>query len=213
MEAITRDLTGRPSPLETLGERVIPYYGVKESVFPFNMFQEVDPVLGPEMRSTGEVLGLALMPGEAFCKAEEAAGGQLPLSGTVLIAVSDTDKQNIVPIAQKFSYAGFNILATEGTYEVLRNSGVECECVGTGRPDVLDRIINGHVQMVINTPREKALTKSGSILRRGAVKMGIPYVTTLAAADAAIEGIMTVKAKGTNSQSLKSIKEWHNLIH
>ncbi|MBQ6002261.1 MAG: carbamoyl-phosphate synthase large subunit, partial [Synergistaceae bacterium] len=213
VEAITRELTGRPSPLESLGERVIPYYGVKESVFPFNMFQEVDPVLGPEMRSTGEVLGLALMPGEAFCKAEEAAGGALPLSGTVLIAVSDSDKKNIIPIAQKFSYAGFNILATEGTYEALRQSGVECECVGHGRPDVLDHVINGNVQMVINTPREKALTKSGSILRRGAVKMGIPYVTTIAAADAAIEGIMTLKAKGANSQSLKSIKEWHSMIH
>lgn len=213
VEAITRELTGRPSPLENLGERVIPYYGVKESVFPFNMFQEVDPVLGPEMRSTGEVLGLASMPGEAFCKAEEAAGSALPLSGTVLIAVSDNDKREIVPIAQKFSYAGFNILATEGTFEALKYSGVECECVERGRPDVLDHIINGHVQMVINTPREKALTKSGSILRRGAVKMGIPYVTTLAAADAAIEGIMTLKAKGTNSQSLKSIKEWHSMIH
>ncbi len=191
---------------------MIPYYGVKESVFPFNMFQEVDPVLGPEMRSTGEVLGLAVMPGEAFFKAEEAAGGQLPMNGTVLIAVSDRDKQAIIPIAQKFSYAGFRILATPGTYDALRNAGVDCDTVGAGRPDVLDHIINGQVQMVINTPREKALTKSGSVLRRGAVKMRIPYVTTLAAADAAIEGIMTVKAKGANSQSLKSIKEWHSLI-
>ena len=213
VEAITRELTGRPSPLEALAERTIPYYGVKESVFPFNMFQEVDPVLGPEMRSTGEVLGLASMPGEAFFKAEEAAGGQLPMSGTVLIAVSDSDKQAIVPIAQKFSYSGFRILATPGTYEALRKAGVECDSVGAGRPDVLDHIINGQVQMVINTPREKALTKSGSVLRRGAVKMRIPYVTTLAAADAAIEGIMTVKAKGSVSQSLKSIKEWHSLIH
>lgn len=213
VEAITQELTGKSSPLETLGERTIPYYGVKESVFPFNMFQEVDPVLGPEMRSTGEVLGLASMPGEAFFKAEEAAGGQLPMSGTVLIAVSDSDKKAIVPIAQKFSYAGFGILATEGTCEALRKGGVECESVGAGRPDVLDRVINGQVQMIINTPREKALTKSGSALRRGAVKMRIPYVTTLAAADAAIEGIMTVKAKGTNAQSLKSIKEWHSLIY
>ena len=213
VEAITRELTGRPSPLETLGERTIPYYGVKESVFPFNMFQEVDPVLGPEMRSTGEVLGLASMPGEAFFKAEEAAGGQLPMSGTVLMAVSDSDKKAMIPIAQKFSYAGFRILATPGTYESLSNAGVECECIGAGRPDVLDHVINGQVQMIINTPREKALTTSGSALRRGAVKMRIPYVTTLAAADAAIEGIMTVKAKGTNAQSLKSIKEWHNLIH
>ena len=135
------------------------------------------------------------------------------MSGTVLFAGSDSDKKDIVPIAQKFSYAGFRILATVGTFEALRYSGVECECVGHGRPDILDRVINGDVQMIINTPREKALTESGSILRRGAVKMGIPYVTTLAAADAAIEGIMTVKARGTNSQSLKSIKEWHSLIH
>ncbi len=213
VEAITGELTGRPSPLESLCERVIPYYGVKEAVFPFNMFQEVDPVLGPEMRSTGEVLGLAVMPGEAFLKAEEAAGSVLPMKGTVLIAVSDTDKKAIAPIAAKYQYAGFKILATEGTYEALRNAGVECENVGSGRPDVLDHVINGQVQMVINTPREKALTKSGSALRRGAVKMGIPYVTTLSAADAAIEGIMTVKAKGADSQSLKSIKEWHNLIH
>ena len=213
VEAITEELTGKPSPLESLGERVIPYYGVKESVFPFNMFQEVDPVLGPEMRSTGEVLGLASMPGEAFFKAEEAAGGQLPMDGTVLIAVSDAYKQDMIPIAQKFSYAGFRILATPGTYEALSKAGIECENVGTGRPDLLDRIINGDVQMVVNTPRKKALTKSGSVLRRVAVKMRIPYVTTLAAADAAIEGIMTVKAKGTKSQSLKSIKEWHSLIH
>ncbi len=213
VEAITRELTGRPSPLETLGERVIPYWGVKEAVFPFNMFQEVDPVLGPEMRSTGEVLGLAVMAGEAFFKAEEAAGAPLPMNGTVLIAVSDADKKAIAPIAQKFSYAGFRILATSGTYEALCAAGVECENIGTGRPDVMDYVINGQVQMIINTPREKALTQSGSALRRGAVKMRIPYVTTLAAADAAIDGIMTVKAKGNNSQSLKSIKEWHNLIH
>ena len=135
------------------------------------------------------------------------------MSGTVLMAVSDSDKKAIIPIAQKFSYSGFKILATPGTFDALNSAGVECECTGTGRPDVLDHIINGQVQMVINTPREKALTKSGSVLRRGAVKMRIPYVTTLAAADAAIEGIMTVKAKGTNAQSLKSIKEWHSLIH
>ena len=213
VEAITQELTGRPSPLEALGERVIPYYGVKEAVFPFNMFQEVDPVLGPEMRSTGEVLGLASMPGEAFFKAEEAANAKLPMNGTVLIAVSDRDKKDIAQIAMKYQYAGFRIIATEGTYDALRSAGVECSKIEPGRPDVLDHIINGQVQMVINTPREKALTKSGSVLRRGAVKMRIPYVTTLAAADAAIEGIMTVKAKGTNAQSLKSIKEWHSLIH
>ncbi|MBQ6112594.1 MAG: hypothetical protein IJL01_09410, partial [Synergistaceae bacterium] len=211
--AIMSKLTNQPSPLQSLHERVIPYWGVKEAVFPFNMFQEVDPVLGPEMRSTGEVLGHSVEAGEAFFKAEEAANSKLPLSGTVLIAVSDSDKKAIVPVAQRFVYAGFKIIATEGTYEALKNSGVECENIGSGRPNAIDRIINGDVQMIVNTPREKAFTRIGSDLRRGAVKANIPYVTTIAAASAAIEGIMMVKAKGTNLPSLKSIKEWHNLIH
>ncbi len=213
VEAITQELTGRASPLETLKERVIPYWGVKEAVFPFNMFQEVDPVLGPEMRSTGEVLGLASMAGEAFYKAEEAANAKLPLEGTVLIAVSDTDKKSIVPVAQKFHYAGFRILATEKTFEALQSAGIECEKILPGRPDSLDHIINGQVQLVVNTPREKAFTATGSALRRGAVKARVPYITTIAGADAAIEGIMTVKAKGNNSGSLRSVKEWHKLIH
>ena len=126
--------------------------------------------------------------------------------------MSDSDKKAIIPIAQRFVYAGFKIIATEGTYEALRNSGIESENIGTGRPNAIDRIINGEVQMIVNTPREKAFTKIGSELRRGAVKANIPYVTTVAAASAAIEGIMMVKAKGANSPSLKSIKEWHNLI-
>ena len=212
VEAITQELTGKSSPLETLSERVIPYYGVKEAVFPFNMFQEVDPVLGPEMRSTGEVLGLAVEAGEAFFKAEEAANAKLPLSGTVLMAVSDSDKNIIALVAEKYIEAGFKILATEGTYEALRNGGIECEKVGSKRPDVLDHVINGQVQLIINTPREKAFTHTGSALRRGAVKAGIPYITTLDGALAAVEGIMTVK-ENNQSQSLKSIKEWHNLIH
>ena len=103
-------------------------------------------------------------------------------------------------------------MATEGTYEALRNGGIECEKVGSKRPDVLDHVINGQVQLIINTPREKAFTHTGSALRRGAVKAGIPYITTLDGALAAVEGIMTVK-ENNQSQSLKSIKEWHNLIH
>ncbi|MBR1657119.1 MAG: carbamoyl-phosphate synthase large subunit [Synergistaceae bacterium] len=213
VEAITRELTGKPFPLETLGDRVIPYYGVKEAVFPFNMFQEVDPVLGPEMRSTGEVLGLAVEAGEAFFKAEEAANAKLPLSGTVLIAVSDSDKKNIAEVAEKYIEAGFGILATEGTYDALTNAGIKCSKVGSRRPDVLDYVINGHVQLIINTPREKAFTKMGSALRRGAVKAGIPYITTLDGARAAVEGILTVKKNGNSSESLRSIKEWHSMIH
>ncbi|MBQ4470584.1 MAG: carbamoyl-phosphate synthase large subunit, partial [Synergistaceae bacterium] len=212
VEAMTRELTGKSSPLESLTERVIPYWGVKESVFPFNMFQEVDPLLGPEMRSTGEVLGIALEAGEAFYKAEEAANSKLPLSGTVLMAISDSDKKDIAPIAEKFIQAGFNILATEGTFETLKNSGIKANKIGSGRPDVNDYIINGQVQLVVNTPREKAFTNTGNALRRGAVKARIPYITTLAGASAAIEGIMTIKAQGEKSDSLKSIKEWHSMI-
>ncbi len=210
VEAITRELTGRESPLASLGERKIPYYGVKEAVFPFNMFQEVDPVLGPEMRSTGEVLGLAFEPGEAYFKAEEAANAKLPLSGTVLMSISDRDKPEISEIAKKFISAGFNILATEGTYEFLKKSGIECEKSGSQRPSIFDKIINGQVQLVVNTPREKALTNTGSLLRRSAIKAGIPYITTTAGADAAVKGIIAVKNK--NSESLKSVQEWHALI-
>ncbi|MBQ7560204.1 MAG: carbamoyl-phosphate synthase large subunit [Synergistaceae bacterium] len=211
VEAMTRDLTGLDSPLENLPERVIPYWGVKESVFPFNMFQEVDPVLGPEMRSTGEVLGIAKEAGEAFYKAEEAANSKLPLTGNVLIAVSDSDKKNISDIARKYINAGFKIFATEGTCETLRNSGITCEKI-SGRPDAVDYVINGKINLVINTPREKALTHTGSALRRSAIKARVPYITTLAGADAAIEGIITVKSQNNNSDSLLSIKEWHNMI-
>ena len=212
VEAMTRELTGLESPLKNLRERVIPYWGVKESVFPFNMFQEVDPVLGPEMRSTGEVLGIALEAGEAFYKAEEAANAKLPLEGTVLIAVSDSDKKDIADIARKYIQAGFDILATEGTFEALASSGIQAKKIGSGRPNVIDYIINGQVQLVINTPREKAFTNTGSMLRRGAVKARIPYITTLAGASAAVEGIMSVKSQGSESDSLKSIKEWHSMI-
>ena len=212
VEAMTRDLTGLDSPLKNLTERVIPYWGVKESVFPFNMFQEVDPVLGPEMRSTGEVLGIAKEAGEAFYKAEEAANSKLPLTGNVLIAVSDSDKKNIAPIAKKYVDAGFNIFATEGTCDALRNSGIDCEKI-SGRPDAIDYIINGKISLVINTPREKAFTHTGSALRRSAIKARVPYITTLAGASAAIEGIITVKAQSSKSDSLLSIKEWHRMIH
>ena len=175
------------------------------------MFQEVDPVLGPEMRSTGEVLGIAKEAGEAFYKAEEAANSKLPLSGNVLISVSDSDKENISEIARKYISAGFKIFATEGTCEALRNSGIDCEKI-SGRPDATDYIINGQINLVINTPREKALTHTGSALRRSAIKARVPYITTLDGANAAIEGIITVKAQNNNSDSLLSIKEWHNMI-
>ena len=162
------------------------------------------------MRSTGEVLGLAFESGEAYFKAEEAANSKLPLSGNVLMSISDKDKAEISKIAEKFIAAGFKILATEGTFETLKNSDLECEKVGTQRPSAIDKIINGQIQLVVNTPREKALTNTGSLLRRSAIKAGIPYITTIAGADAAIKGITAVK--NHESESLKSIQEWHALI-
>ena len=124
IDIVTSELTGRPSPVPGLKEKNIPYYGVKESVFPFNMFQEVDPVLGPEMRSTGEVLGLSEFYGEAFFKAQEATQTKLPMSGTVLISVCDKDKAELPEVAKGFADAGFHILATKGTQKVLADAGV-----------------------------------------------------------------------------------------
>ena len=139
-DIITSELTGRPSPVPSLKEQVIPYYGVKEAVFPFNMFQEVDPVLGPEMRSTGEVLGLSPSYGEAFFKAQEATQSKLPLGGTVLISVNRKDKAEVVEVAKKFADNGFKIVATEGTCERICSAGIEAERVlklTEGRPNIL----------------------------------------------------------------------------
>ena len=142
-EIITSELTGRPSPVPALKEQVIPNYGVKEAVFPFNMFQEVDPILGPEMRSTGEVLGLSRSYGEAFYKAQEATQSKLPLSGTVLISVNQKDKDEVVEVAKEFYECGFNILATDNTYKLITQNGVKAERVNKifeGRPNILDLI-------------------------------------------------------------------------
>ena len=147
-DIITSELTGRPSPVPALKEQVIPYYGVKEAVFPFNMFQEVDPVLGPEMRSTGEVLGLSPSYGEAFFKAQEATQSKLPLGGTVLISVNRKDKAEVVEVAKKFADNGFKIVATEGTCELIRSAGIEAERVlklTEGRPNILDLITNNKI--------------------------------------------------------------------
>ena len=166
VEVITAPLTGRPSPVPALKERNIPYYGVKEAVFPFNMFPEVDPVLGPEMRSTGEVLGIARTTGEAFFKAEEAAQARLPLSGTVLLSVNDRDKPELPGIARGFAEAGFRIIATGGTWEVIsklradrpdtcRAAGIPAERVNKifqGRPHILDLVANEGIQLIVDTP-------------------------------------------------------------
>ena len=212
-DIITGEITGRPSPVPALKEREIPYHGVKEAVFPFNMFQEVDPVLGPEMRSTGEVLGLSASGGRAFYKAEEAAGMELPQEGTVLITVNPKDRPEAPEIAKMFHDAGFRILATGNTYNEITSAGVPAEKVlkiYEGRPNILDMMTNGDIQLIVNTPIDKASTYDDSYLRRNAIKLKIPYITTMAAARAAAEGISHVKRHG--GSTLRSLQEWHSMI-
>ncbi len=212
-DIITNELTGNPSPVPTLGERNIPYYGVKEAVFPFNMFQEVDPILGPEMRSTGEVLGLARTAGEAYFKAQEAAGSKLPLSGTVLISVNSQDKPEVVEVAEAFHKAGFKILATGGTCDLITKAGIPAERINKiyeGRPNIADAMTNGQIQLVVNSPIGKASAHDDSYLRKNAIKNKIPYITTIAAARAAAEGITYMKEHGQGT--IHSLQKWHKMI-
>lgn len=208
-EIITMPLTGRPSPVTNIKERHIPHYGVKEAVFPFNMFQEVDPVLGPEMRSTGEVLGMAESFGEAFGKAEEATQTPLPTSGTVLISVNDRDKPELIEVAKGFLECGFDIIATEGCCKYMAEHGIEAKKtakLNEGRPNVLDAITNKEVSIVINTPNDKKGAADDSYIRKGVIKGRIPYMTTMAGAKACIAGI---KAMQHSRGSVKSLQEFH----
>ncbi len=213
-DIITRELTGRPSPVPELKEKNIPYYGVKEAVFPFNMFPEVDPVLGPEMRSTGEVLGLSTYYGEAFYKAQEATQTKLPLSGTVLISVNSKDKPEVVEIAKLYKDCGFSIVATKHTCETLQNAGIEAvkvDKLDEGRPNVLDLITNGDVDLIINSPLGEKAGHDDSYLRKAAIKAKIPYITTIAAARATGKGIAYVQ-KENGKIGVKSLQEIHKEI-
>ena len=213
-QVITEDLTGIPSPVPALKEKKFHHYGVKEAVFPFNMFQEVDPLLGPEMRSTGEVLGLASNFGEAFYKAEEATQTPLPLEGTVLISVSDRDKPEVVQVARGFYEDGFKIIATGRTCDLIREAGIPAEKVKKvqeGHPNVYDAIANKQVQLIINTPSGKESRFDDSYIRKAAVKGKIPYMTTMAAAIATTEGIRKVKEEG-GKLGVKSLQEFHSEI-
>ena len=212
-DIITGQLTGRPSPVQGLKEQKIPYYGVKEAVFPFNMFPEVDPILGPEMRSTGEVLGLAETVGEAYFKAQEASKSLLPLKGTVLLSISDGDKDEAVAVARAFHEDGFKIIATEGTAKLIEAAGIPVERVNKiyeGQPNIEDWIINGKIQLIVNTPAGKTAAHDDSYLRKGAIKHRVTYITTMVAAKAAAEGIRQMNLHG-NSDVL-SLQEWHALI-
>lgn len=178
-EIITMPITGKPSPVPALREKKFNHCGVKEAVFPFNMFQEVDPLLGPEMRSTGEVLGMASDFGEAFFKAEEATQTALPLEGTVLISVNDRDKADLVEVAKGFADCGFKILATGGTCDMINDAGIPAVKIfklQQGRPNVLDAITNREVSIVINTPDDKKGAMDDSYIRKGVIKSGIPML-------------------------------------
>ena len=213
IEVITSELTGRPSPVPGLKEQNIPYYGVKEAVFPFNMFPEVDPVLGPEMRSTGEVLGLSSDYGEAFYKAQEATQTCLPLSGTVLISVNKRDKPEVVEIAKGFAECGFRILSTGETCRLIREAGINAERVKKlyeGRPNILDMITNGEIDLIVNSPSGKESVHDDSYLRKAAIKAKIPYVTTIAAARATCSGIRYVQEHGNGD--VKSLQQLHSEI-
>ena len=212
-EIITAEFTGKESPLKTLKEKKISHYGVKEAVFPFNMFPEVDPVLGPEMRSTGEVLGLADNVGEAYYKAQEATQSPLPLSGTVVISVSDRDKVDLIEVGKLFKEAGFEILATTHTFAMLQEAGIEAGKVlklSEGRPNLYDIITNGKVDLVVNTPKGNEPGADDSYVRKACIKSRVPYITTMAAALASARGIL-VEQK-TEDRHVVSLQELHSHI-
>ena len=207
--AATEIMMGKKLKDLKLKHRKIRHFGVKESVFPFNMFQEVDPILGPEMRSTGEVLGLADSFGLAFYKAEEAAGQRLPVEGTVLITLNDEDKCKAVQIGKLYQKLGFNILATKGTFDLLKKNKVKAGLINKlqdGRPHILDAIMNKEIKLIINTPAGKESKYDDSYIRKSAIKYKIPYMTTVAAAIIAAEGIEAYR-KGHGK--VKSLQRYH----
>jgi carbamoyl-phosphate synthase large subunit len=192
--------------------RPIPHFGVKESVFPFYMFPEVDPVLGPEMRSTGEVLGMAKNPGLAYFKAQQATKSPLPLSGTVLITVAEHDRPGILDAARRFQKLGFAIRATKGTHAFLTANGVMAEPVlklHEGRPNLADAIKNGEIHLLVNTPSGKAAAEDDSYIRKAAIRHRVPYITTATGASAASLGI---EARLAGSEEVRSLQAYHSSI-
>jgi len=211
-EIMMAQQAGKEYSVANLSQKTLQHFGVKEAVFPFNMFQEVDPVLGPEMRSTGEVLGIADSFGLAYFKAQEATQSSLPPAGTVLISVNDQDKPAALETAREFAKIGFKIKATTGTYKFLRANGVECEEIKKlyeGRPNIADAIYNHEINLVINTPSGKRSKQDDSYIRKAAIKHKIPYLTTMAAALASARGIAAFKENQQPEAKLKSLQEYH----
>ncbi|HEX6089844.1 MAG TPA: carbamoyl-phosphate synthase large subunit [Gemmatimonadales bacterium] len=186
-----------------------PYVAVKEAVFPFSKFQGVDLVLGPEMRSTGEVMGIADSFGMAFAKAQASADGALPLEGSVFITVNDHDKDTVVPIARRFHALGFKVFATEGTARHLRARGIPAERVlkvHEGRPNAIDLLLSGRIQLLVNTPLGKLTQQDDYAIRRAALQHRVPYTTTLSAASAACDAIIALRSR---AGEVRSLQEWH----
>ena len=206
---------GNEPDIRHVSDRSIPYFGVKEAVFPFNMFPEVDPILGPEMRSTGEVLGLADTFGLAFFKSQEGAQAILPSEGTVLISVNDADKPEALMVAKAFASVGFKIRATSGTLKYLQENGVEAELalkLHEGRPNLADSITNGEICLVINTAVGKRSKFDDSYIRKSAIKSRIPYITTMTAALASARGIADYLEGRDRITEPRSLQEYHKLI-
>jgi carbamoyl-phosphate synthase large subunit len=192
--------------------KTIPHFGVKEAVFPFSMFPEVDPLLGPEMRSTGEVLGLADSFGLAFFKSQEAAGQRLPVEGTVLITVAQQERPAVLDVAREFHHLGFQIKATEGTHAFLKEQGIPSEHIlkmHEGRPNIVDGIMNQEIDLIVNTPSGRLSKHDDSYIRKAAIKYKVPYITTLAAATAVAMGISAYRlGKGR----ARSLQDYHRNI-
>ena len=214
-EVMLTSINGKESPVNHLVSNEIPHFGVKEAVFPFNMFPEVDPILGPEMRSTGEVLGIADSFGLAYYKAQEAIQSPLPTSGTVLLSVTDQEKPAALETAKVFAKLGFNIKATGGTHKFLTENGVQSEEIKKlheGRPNIVDGITNHEINLVINTPFGKRSQNDDSYIRKAAIKYKVPYITTMAAALASAKGVAAFTENNFHEAPLNSLQEYHSKI-
>jgi len=194
-------------------EEVAPaYISVKEAVFPFNKFREFDPILGPEMRSTGEVMGISDSFGSAFFKAQLAADNILPTQGAIFITVNDSDKRGVTPIARRFYEMGFRLVATTGTAKYLRARGIPAESVlkiFEGRPNGVDLMLNGEIKLLINTPLGKESQRDDYTMRQAAIANHVAYTTTLSAANAACDAILSLRSR---APSVLSLQEWHARI-
>ncbi len=208
----TQVMLGRKLSEMGLVQKAIPHFGIKEAVFPFNMFLEVDPVLGPEMRSTGEVLGLSQSYGRAYFKAQEATQSSLPLEGSVLFTIADRDKAAAFEPVRLFKELGFKILATEGTHKFFKEKGIDTVLVRKlryGRPDIIDGIKNGDINLLVNTPSGRRSSEDSSDIRKAAIKYKVPQITTTAAAIAAARGI---SARRIGAPKIRPLQEYHRDI-